>query len=51
MLWTERKIKPSMKGIFIMWKKIINFFFRPVEEPAAVPVRPARYYQPKLPLE
>jgi len=40
-----------MKGIFIMWKKIINFFFRPVEEPAAVPARPARYYQPKLPLE
>lgn len=34
-----------------MWKKIINFFLRPVEEAAAVPVRPVRYYQQKLPLE
>lgn len=34
-----------------MWKKIINFFFRHVEEAAAVPVRPVRYYQQKLPLE
>lgn len=34
-----------------MWKKIINFFFRPVAEPVIVPASPVRYYQQKLPLE
>ena len=34
-----------------MLKKIISFFFRNAEVPAAIPARPVRYYQQKLPLE
>ena len=55
--------KMPMKGICIMWKKIISFFFRPAAESITVPARKVRkgnkvrkvrkisYYQPPLPLE
>ena len=50
----------TTKGIHIMWKKIISFFFRPAPETVSAPVRKTRkvrkirkviYYQPQLPLE
>jgi hypothetical protein len=50
-LRTETKYKTSMKGFYLMLKKIIALFSRPVPKKPYTPPIQKRCYQPELPFE